>query len=453
MDRAALAARLGEIVGPEHVVTEPPELDRLSKDYYWFSPILEAQLAGKLADAAVHVQTSDQVAEIVRLAVRHEIPLTPRGAGTGNYGQAVPLRGGLVLHLGGLRQIAEIGDRRARVQAGVRLGTLERKARPRGQELRIYPSTYVAATVGGFVAGGNAGIGSVTWGTHWDGNVLGVTAMTMEDPPRRVELEGDALHTIIHSYGTTAIITEVTLPLAPATPWEQCVLSFARFERAMTFARELAEDDGVPKRLVSVHEWPIPSYFGHLAREGAIVPGHACLLLEIAEGQTSPVARRAAAYGGALTWSAPAGTYHRGTAVSDFSFNHTTLWAKRADPGLTYLQVVFDRDTVLAQIDQIRQRFPGEVWMHIEYMRVRGVVEPRALPILRFISPERLEEMQTFLDAIGAPVRRPHSCQLDLSRNKYVGPILSAKREWDPRGLLNPGKLALEPVPERGRPA
>jgi len=72
---------------------------------------------------------------------------------------------------------------------------------------------------------------------------------------------------------------------------------------------------------------------------------------------------------------------------------------------------------------------------------------------LRFVSPERLEEMQTFLDAIGAPVRRPHSCQLDLSRNKYVGPILSAKREWDPRGLLNPGKLALEPVPRRGRPA
>lgn len=354
MDRAALAARLGEIVGPEHVVTEPPELDRLSKDYYWFSPILEAQLAGKLADAAVHAHTPDQVLEIVRLAVRHEIPLTPRGAGTGNYGQAVPLRGGVVLHLGGLRQISEIGEGRARVQAGVRLGTLERKARALGQELRIYPSTYVAATVGGFVAGGNAGIGSVTWGTHWDGNVLGVDAVTMEDPPRRVELVGDDLHTVIHSYGTTAIITDVTLPMAPATPWEQGVLSFARFEDAMRFARELAEDGRLPKRLVSVHEWPIPESFGHLSREGAIVPGNACVLLEIAEGQTGAVAGRAAGYGGALTWSAPASTYHRGTAVSDFSFNHTTLWAKRADPGLTYLQVIFDRETVLSQIDQIR---------------------------------------------------------------------------------------------------
>ena len=453
MDRDTVVARLREIVGPGNVSTEPAEVERLSKDYYWFSPILEQQLAGKVADVVVNPTTGDQVREVVQLAVRDGIPITPRGAGTGNYGQAVPLHGGMVLTLRGLKQIDEIGKGHARVGAGVRLGAVERKARPLGQELHIYPSTYVAATAGGFIAGGNAGVGSITWGTLWDGNVLAVSAVTLEDPPRRLALVGEDLNMIIHSYGATAIITDVTLPLAPATPWEQCVLSFPAFERAMTCARDLAEDDALPKRLVSVHEWPIPSYFGHLAREGAIVPGNACLLLELAGGLTASASRRAAEYGGTLTWSAPSRTYHRGTAVSDFSFNHTTLWAKRADPGLTYLQVVFDRHTVLSQMDQIRQRYPDEIWMHVEYMRAGGQVVPRALPILRFTTPARLEEMQDFMDAIGAPVRRPHSCQLDLSRNRYLEPITSAKRLWDPRGLLNPGKLAMAAAGEGGRSA
>lgn len=451
MDRAALAERLRQIVGSGNVVTEPRDLERLSRDYYWFSPVLEAQLADKVADVAVAPQTGDQLLEVVRLAVRHEIPVTPRGAGTGNYGQAVPLRGGIVLYLGGLKQIHELGDGRASVQAGVRLGAVERQGRRLGYELHVYPSTYVAATVGGFVAGGNAGVGSITWGTNWDGNVLAVTAVTMEDPPRRLELRGEDLHMIIHSYGATGIITDVTIPLAPATPWEQCVLSFADFERAMAFSREVAEDDGVPKRLVSVHEWPIPSYFGHLEREGAIVHGNACLLLEVAEDHAASVATRAAEYGGVLSWSAPAATYHKGTAVSDFSYNHTTLWAKRADPGLTYLQVAFDREAVLSQIARVKAQFPDEIWMHIEYQRVGGVVLPRSLPIVRFTTPEQLRAMITFLEAIGAPVRDPHTCRLDSAHNRYFAPILLAKRRWDPEGLLNPGKLDQEPVRDGGR--
>jgi len=330
---------------------------------------------------------------------------------------------------------------------------VERQARRAGCELHIYPSTYVAATVGGFVAGGNAGIGSITWGTHWDGNVLAATVVTMEDPPRRLELRGQDLLAVIHAFGTTGIITDVTLPLAPATPWEQCVMAFPNFERAMAFSRELAEDGGIPKRLVSVHEWPIPSHFGHLAHEGAITPGKAVLLLEIGEGRTAGAAARAAGHGGALTWSAPPAAYHKGTAVSDFSYNHTTLWAKRADPGLTYLQVGFDRDGVMAQIAQIKRRFPEEIWIHVEYMRVGGVVVPRSLPIVRFTSRERMEEIVAFLEAIGAPVRHPHSPRLDTSRNKHIASVLSAKRRWDPRGLLNPGKLEDTPVGTGGQPA
>jgi FAD/FMN-containing dehydrogenase len=326
---------------------------------------------------------------------------------------------------------------------------VEREARVLGSELHIYPSTYVTATVGGYVAGGSAGIGSITWGNQWDGNVLVVSAVTMEDPPRRLELRGDDLHSVIHAFGTTAVITDVTIPLAPATAWAQCVVAFPDFDRALAYAREVAEDDSVRKRLVSVHEWPIPSHFGHLKRANAIAAGHAHLLLEVDARDAARVV--AAARDGVLTWQLPGDAYHvKGPSVSDFSFNHTTLWAKRADPELTYLQVGFDRETVRSQVAQIKARLGDEFLIHIEYLRSRGTIVPSGLPIVRFRDRARIEEIVAFLESMGATIRHPYSCRLDATRNRYIDPILAAKRAWDPKGLLNPGKLAAEPVREGG---
>lgn len=442
---------LREIAGPENVTTDPADLARLSRDYYWFSPLLEPQLDGKVADVAVSPTSAEALTAIVQLAVRREVPVTVRGAGTGNYGQAVPLRGGLVLHLRRLARVGCVGRGEAVVQAGARLGAVERQARPHGYELRIYPSTYITATVGGFVAGGSAGIGSITWGNQWDGNVLAASAVTMEDPPRRVDLRGEELRAVIHAFGTTAVLTDVTIPLAPATAWAQSVLAFPQFDGALAFAREVAEDDGVRKRLVSVHEWPIPSYFGHLRHAGAVADGQAHLLLEVDAEHAARVCERAARHGGTLTWQLPGEAYHvKGPSVSDFSFNHTTLWAKRADPGLTYLQVSFSPREVAPQVARLRQRFGGTCWVHIEYLRSGGVVVPSGLLLVRFRGRAGIEELVTFLEATGAPVRNPYSCRLDTSRNRHIGPILRAKRAWDPRGLLNPGKLDAEAAREGG---
>ena len=78
----------------------------------------------------------------------------------------------LVLSTHGLKEIVELNTQTIKAQAGVKLGTLEREARKIGSELRMYPSTFATATLGGFIAGGAGGIGSVTWGTLWDKGLL-----------------------------------------------------------------------------------------------------------------------------------------------------------------------------------------------------------------------------------------------------------------------------------------
>ena len=93
------AALSKEVADPSRVFTSSAVLDRLSHDFYWYSPILRPQLAGKAADVAVQPINVEEVLAVMRFASRHQIPVTVRGAGTGNYGQCVPLQGGIVLDL------------------------------------------------------------------------------------------------------------------------------------------------------------------------------------------------------------------------------------------------------------------------------------------------------------------------------------------------------------------
>ena len=78
----------------------------------------------------------------------------------------------------------------------------------------MFPSTRGTASIGGFVAGGSGGVGSITWGGLRDfGNVLRLRVLTLEAEPRALELTGEDLHKAVHAYGTNGVITEVEAPL------------------------------------------------------------------------------------------------------------------------------------------------------------------------------------------------------------------------------------------------
>lgn len=439
---------LKAVVGERGVLTDPRVVAAMSQDHFWFSPVLKLQLEGKFAEVVVQPGTVEALLEVVALAYARDLPVTTRGSGTGNYGQGMPMQGGVVLSTLGLKEIFELTPARARVGAGVRLGTLERRARGVGAELRMYPSTFATATAGGFVAGGAGGVGSITWGTLWDeGNVLAATVVTVEPQPRLIEVVGyEALRGVIHSCGLTCVIVDVTLALAPAQAWSQYTAVFDTFDDALHFGETVAYDETIRKRLVSLHEWPIPTFFHELGREGLTRDGKALALLELTltPDDLRPIVDR---HGGELTWHGPFATYLGGAVkVSNYSWNHTTLWAIKADPSITYLQDAFDRERVREQLRARRDAFPGELLHHIEFMRFGGPPYPQGMTLVRFTDEARLREIQAFTESIGMSDADAHSHKLDDDVRWNGEPILAAKRRWDPKGLLNPGHLrALEP--------
>ena len=153
VDWGAFRNALGEIPSFDH-----PKLRRAkSRDFFWYSPILARKLDGCIADLVVKPRTQEELVRVLKLAWSNRVPVTLRGRGSGNYGQAVPLEGGLVIEMTGLDRIFEIGEDFVRVEAGCNLHRLNEALRAEGKELPIFSSTARIATVGGFIGGGSGG--------------------------------------------------------------------------------------------------------------------------------------------------------------------------------------------------------------------------------------------------------------------------------------------------------
>jgi FAD/FMN-containing dehydrogenase len=433
----ALVADLGDIA----VVTDPKIVRRRSRDFFWYSPVLNLQLDGKSADLMVTPRDEAEVVRVAAACARHRVPLTVRAGGTGNYGQAVPLAGGVLLDITGLDSIEWIRPGQVRVGAGAKMNTLDAQLQPQGWELRMHPSTKRTATIGGFVAGGSGGIGSVNYGgLREPGNILAARVVTLEETPRIIELRGDAAQKINRAYGTTGIITALEMSTAPVWRWIDVIVVFDDFLSAAAFGYEAALADGIVKKLLSPITAPLPSYFGAL--KSYCPDGKSVLIAMIAE--PSLEAFKALLGGrGAITLEMPTDDGPGQVPLYEYTWNHTTLQVLKADRTVTYLQCLYPHDQVMEKVEEMQQMFPDEVLQHLEFIRFNGRVTCSGLPVVRYTDPERLDEIMRLHEANGVFIANPHVFTVeDGSRYKRADvDQLGFKHEVDPYGLLNPGKM------------
>jgi FAD/FMN-containing dehydrogenase len=435
---AALLADLGDIP----VITEEKVVRRRSRDFFWYSPILNVELAEKFADVIVAPRNEAEVIATVKACVAHGVPITPRAGGTGNYGQAVPLEGGVLLDMTGLTRILWSKPGVVRVEAGAKMHEIDFALKESGWELRLHPSTKRTATIGGFVAGGSGGVGSVTWGgLREPGNILAARIVTVEAEPRVIELRGDAAQKINRAYGTTGIITELEMPLAPSYPWMDVIVAFDRFEDALAAGMAISRADGVVKKLVTPVSWPLPSYFG--AMKPHCPDGKHVLLLMVAEPWMEAVSAIVEGKG-EVTLATPTREEAGQVPLYEYAWNHTTLQMLKSDRSITYLQCLFPHERAIESVLEMRDMFPDELIPHCEFIKFNGNVTMSALPVVRFSDAERLNAIMAAHEAHGVMIANPHVVSLeDGSRHKRVdADQMGFKREIDPHGLLNPGKMA-----------
>ncbi len=437
------------LLGSVEKVTSERLLRQKSRDFFWFSPILKPQLDDKLADAVVVPTTQEELATVASACAATRTPLTVRGGGTGNYGQAVPLAGGVVVDMTKLSRTVWVKPGAGRFEAGANLLDIDRTLRPDRWELRFHPSTRAQATIAGFVAGGAGGVGSCTWGQISDpGAVTALKVMTVEETPRLIELAGRDIYSVLHAYGVNGIITEVEVPLAPWHPWAERIFTFDSLSDAARFGRAFCSAEGIAKKLISVHDPRIPPLIKRLR---AFVPqGRAMVIVMVSEPQAPAAERMAREMGGDVVFerdnpSAEAAAFDQKgdlPPIYEYSWNHTTLWALRQDPDFTYLQVRFPADRELEIIDKLSRTLGDEVIFHLEYQRRFGRVFVSSLPLVRFTTPERLGELCKIIEDAGADLADPHTFKLkDAGWKRIDAPQAQFKRDADPYDLMNPGKI------------
>ncbi|EGW54683.1 glycolate oxidase subunit GlcD [endosymbiont of Tevnia jerichonana (vent Tica)] len=208
------------IVGSDALLTEPA--DCLPYGY-------DNSRQQALPQAVVFASEAAQIEAILALCNRHQIPLTPRGAGTGTTGATVPDQHGIVLSLERMDRILDIdpGNRLARVEPGVTNQTLQLALAEHGFFWPPDPTSASVCTIGGNLAYNSAGPRAVKYGTPRE-NTLGLQAVTGAAQTIRTGVNTtkgvvgyDLTRLLIGSEGTLAIITEATLKLTPLTQARQ----------------------------------------------------------------------------------------------------------------------------------------------------------------------------------------------------------------------------------------
>ena len=442
-DVAALQKRLAGI----RCETNPALVKQKSRDFFWYSPVLKRQLDHVSGDIVVTPLDTSELLATLAAAHALGIPVTARGAGTGNYGQAMPVSGGIVLNLAEMAAVRDIGPGRLRCEPGAILADIDRQTRrDSGQELRMHPSTYNTASIGGFVAGGSGGVGSINWGGLRDlGNILKLTVATMEASPRLLQLSGPDLAKVAHAYGTNGVITELEMPLTAAYDWVDVIVGFDDFAGAARFGNALGEEDGILTKLITPIAAPVPQIY-FLRHRRLMPPDKSIVLVMVAPHALDAFQLFTGRFGRAevLYDSSLATPEEREGLPPNFelSWNHTTLRALRVDPAITYLQVLYPFPNQLRLVREIHDRFGDEVMGHLEFTRFNGKITCFGLPLVRFTTEERLDEIIRIHEDMGAPVFNPHRYTLEEGGMKQTDATqLAFKRVADPQGLLNPGKM------------
>jgi len=414
-----------QLLGERGVSADQRTRERASVDEATMSPIISEQLPLGLADLVAWPTDAEEIAAVVSAAYRHRVPLTPRGKGTGNYGQGIPMRGGLVLDTSRARAVVSITEGVITAEAGATMIAMEQAANEAGQQLWMYPST-AQSTIGGFLSGGSGGTGSITHGSNWMGFVTALDVALPGEEPTLLHVESEEAQTFVHTYGTAGVIARASVRLEPAQDWRSLYASFPSFEAAQAVLRSLRSLEPAP-RLVSADTAAISAKLP----DDPGIPKDGCSLRAILDAATLAEARSLIETAGGAVLDVREGM-RESVRLSMLSYNHPIYWLKKNTPETTYFHVEVGGEALIDRIDEVHAVYPGGM-LHIEAAHLF----PIGMLAAPYTEAEDVYAGYPKLAELGVRVHSPHQWYVDHD----IDNVLALKARTDPDGLLNPGKL------------
>ncbi len=467
----SIARDLRGLLSDSQIVEAPGELNTFAYDASF-----ETQIEPRVPDAAVIAGSEEDVRALVAYAYQRGIPITPRGAASGQAAGAVAMEGGIVLSLNAMNRVLEIDEPnlQAFCEPGVVHAQLNAELKPRGIVFPPDPGSSKMATVGGMASTNAAGMRAVKYGATaaWvlglnvvlpDGQLIETGSAGSRAKQSSAGLELTKL--MVGSEGTLGVITRLRLKLMPIPPARAIVTAlFDDLESAGRAVQEAFAAGVSPSAIEILDERCIKAI--NLYRPGMDLPEVEAMLLFEVDGNS--VGAR---------WDAEKITevvrpFARAAEWSDEPTKIATLWearslvgaaigalrpgSNRAYCGEDICVPVARIPETLREIQEIsaRHRIPIATYGHI----AGGNLHPGHLIDAR--EPDEIrrvllvaDEIHTLALRMGGTITGEHG--VGAARASYMarehGPALDTmrtiKRALDPRGIMNPAKLFPKEVP------
>jgi FAD/FMN-containing dehydrogenase len=422
-------------------------------------PGLIKPVIGKtIPDAVVQPQTEDELVEFIRWAAQHGIPITPRGKASSGYGGVIPVRGGIVVDFYRMKAIKHIDSdkKTATVEAGVVWEMLDRELIKQGLTLRLYPSSYPAATVGGWLAQGGAGIGSFEAGWFRD-NVINAHVVMLSGEVR--EFSGDDLDLVSSAEGTTGLISEVTLRVQPLEEIEVIAIGCPDAHDLQQMVQSMIDRKLPiwsllfinPRMAELKNKAPLLEHFEHPVEERVLLPASYIATLAFRKKDR-----------GIIMDSLPeimkpcqAELLSDRIAQHEWKNRFKIMLVKRLGPSLVPAEVVIPLSELGNVMAEIEAKVNQPVVKEGLVIRESAKGQPEVV-ILGFIPSDQRRFNYNFVFVLALTIMnivkkhggRPYSTGLyfasrakDILGEAITARIKDFKKKVDPKSILNPGKV------------
>ena len=446
----------------DRMTTRRVERKLYSHDVGDMPSLIKPLIGTPFADAVVQPVSEDEIVALVKWANQERIPLVPRGKGTSGYGGVLPVKGGVVVDFFRFSKVLHIDAEAltATLQPGIVWEKADRELKKEGLTLRTYPSSYPAATAGGWLAQGGAGFGSYEAGWFYD-NV--VSARVVLGDATIGIFEGDGLDVIYEAEGITGIVTELTIKIQPDEPLE--IISLGCPEpHSVQYLLEtiMAADLPIwslhfinPQMAELKNRAPLLTHQGHPVEKRVLLPSAYIITLAFRSRDAARVRKEIEA--GLETEKCQAQILSDEIAHHEWDHRFKIMTVKRLGPSLVPAEVVVPLSGLGSMLGEVEHKIEKPVVK--EGVLVRRGRNPQGEPevvILGFIPADQRKFTYNFVFPLSLSIAkiaqkyggRPYATGLYYS--KMAPEVLGAERvevlkafkaKSDPNGILNPGKV------------
>lgn len=450
---------LRDIVGDKHILTDKFDLEPYSHD--------ETEDLVFFPEIAILPANTKDISEIMEICYENNIPVTARGGGTGLSGGALPVYGGVSLSMERLNRIIEIDKENlmAVVEPGVITHNLHRAVEAEGLFYPVDPASKESCTIGGNVAECAGGPRALKYGVTKD-YVYGLTCVL---PDGKVFKTGGKLlknvsgynlaQLIVGSEGTLCIVTEVILKLLPLPAYKRTLLvPFDSLGKAAKALTRIFMNKIIPSAAEFIEQAAIKAAEEKFEKKFPHSDSAALLLFEI-DGDREDVLDEQAEKIGEICVELGA----KDVFVADNPEKQNEMWQMRRNIGeaVKSIGIYKEEDTVVPRaklpelVEKITQISKKYGIMTISYGHA-GDGNIHCNIIKKDISdddwnnklPHVIEELFREVVILGGSISGEHGIgwvqkdYLPIALSKVELELMrSIKKVFDPKGILNPGKL------------